>query len=55
MSIACTSAKLWTNSSRTFADDHRVTIYGDPSPQLVEMANAMMAGRVKWYSFLQGI
>lgn len=41
-----------------FADDHRVAIYGDPSPQLVEMANAMMSKglvRVKWYSFLQGI
>lgn len=38
-----------------FADDHRVTIYGDPSPQLVEMANTMMAGRIKRYSFLQGI
>ncbi len=38
-----------------FADAHAVTVYGDPSPQLVEMANAQMAGRVKWYSFLQGL
>jgi len=38
-----------------FADDHRVTVYGDPLPQLVEMANSMMAGRVKWYFFLQGM
>ncbi len=38
-----------------FADAHAVTVYGDPSPQLVEMANAQMAGRIKWYSFLQGL
>jgi len=38
-----------------FADDHRINIYGDPSPQLVEMVNTKMAGRVKWYSFLQGL
>ena len=38
-----------------FADDHTVTVYGNPSPQLVEAANAQMAGRVKWYSFLQGL
>lgn len=38
-----------------YADAHAVTVYGDPSPQLVEVANAQMAGRVKWYSFLQGL
>ena len=38
-----------------FADAHAVAVYGDPSAQLVEMANAQMAGRVKWYSFLQGL
>lgn len=38
-----------------FADAHAVTVYGDPSPQLKEVANAQMAGRVKWYSFLQGL
>ncbi len=38
-----------------FADDHRVVIYGDPSPQFVEMGNTQMAGRIKWYSFLQGL
>ncbi len=38
-----------------FADAHAVAVYGDPSPRLVEMANAQMAGRVKWYSFLQGL
>src|SRR5512135_279715 len=34
-----------------FADAHAVTVYGDASPQLVEMGNRMMAGRIKWYSF----
>jgi len=38
-----------------FADDHVVTVYGDASPQLVDLANAQMAGRVKWYSFLEGL
>lgn len=38
-----------------FADGHVVAVYGDPSPQLVEAANAQMAGRVKWYSFLKGL
>ena len=38
-----------------FADAHAVTVYGDPSPQLKAMANAQMADRVKWYSFLQGL
>lgn len=38
-----------------FADAHAVTVYGNPSPELVEMANAQMAGRVKWYSFFQGL
>ena len=38
-----------------FADAHIVSIYGDPSPQLVEAANAQMPGKIKWYSFLQGL
>ena len=38
-----------------FAGAHAVTVYGDPSPQLVEIGNAQMAGRIKWYSFLQGL
>ena len=40
---------------REFADDHTVTVYGEPSPQLVEMAKRMPPGSVKWYSFLQGL
>jgi quinol monooxygenase YgiN len=38
-----------------FAVAHEVTVYGDPSPQLVGMGNAQMAGRIKWYSFLRGL
>jgi quinol monooxygenase YgiN len=41
-----------------FADDHRMKVYGDPSPQLVEHANALPPEHlrgIKWYSFLQGL
>ena len=38
-----------------FADDHAVSVYGEPSPQLMEMAGRMPQGSVKWYSFLQGL
>ena len=40
---------------REFADDHAVTIYGDPSPQLVHAANAQKGVNIKWYSFLEGL
>ena len=38
-----------------FADDHTVSVYGEPSAQLVELAKRMPKGSVKWYSFLQGL
>lgn len=38
-----------------FADNHTVTVYGKPSPRLVEMASRMPEGSVRWYSFLQGL
>jgi hypothetical protein len=38
-----------------FADNHTVTVYGEPSLQLLEMAGRMPQGSVKWYSFLQGL
>jgi quinol monooxygenase YgiN len=38
-----------------FADNHTVTVYGEPSPKLVGMARRMPQGTVKWYSFLQGL
>ena len=43
---------------REFADDHRMKVYGDPSAQLVEYANALPPEHlrgIKWYSFLQGL
>jgi quinol monooxygenase YgiN len=43
---------------REFADDHRITVHGDPSPQLMELVNTHApggAGGAKWYSFLQGL
>jgi quinol monooxygenase YgiN len=38
-----------------FADNHSVTVYGEPSPQLVQMASRMPKGSVKWYSFFRGL
>ncbi len=38
-----------------FADAHNVSVYGEASPRLVAMGNAQMAGRIRWYSFLQGL
>jgi quinol monooxygenase YgiN len=37
------------------AGNHTVTVYGEPSPQLLEMAKRMPQGSVKWYSFFQGL
>ena len=41
-----------------FAEDHVMTAYGEPSPELFAMVEAMQkAGHVKitWFSFLQGL
>jgi quinol monooxygenase YgiN len=43
------------NLFNEFAEGHAVTIYGDPSPQLVEIANAQKGVDIKWYSFLKGL
>jgi quinol monooxygenase YgiN len=43
--------KLFTE----FADDHAVCVYGEPSPKLLEMAERMPPGSVKWYSFFGGL
>jgi len=39
---------------REFADNHKVRVYGKPSPRLMEMAKRMPEGSVTWYSFLLG-
>jgi quinol monooxygenase YgiN len=38
-----------------YADDHRVMVYGKPSPQLMEMSKRMPQGSVKWYSLVKGL
>jgi quinol monooxygenase YgiN len=39
-----------------FADAHNVTVYGEPSQELVDFAAARMPpGSVKWYQFFDGI
>jgi quinol monooxygenase YgiN len=38
-----------------FADDHTVILYGEPSPQLMEMAKRMPEGSVKSYAFFKGL
>ena len=39
-----------------FADDHRVSVYGDPPPMLVERVEQSPMGRtVKWFRFLSGL
>jgi quinol monooxygenase YgiN len=40
---------------KEFADGHAVTIYGEPSPQLVAIANTYKDVNIKWYLFLQGL
>jgi quinol monooxygenase YgiN len=37
-----------------FADNHAVTIYGEPSPQLVELVKHVPGLSIKWYSFVEG-
>ena len=51
MNIGEALDKLFTE----FADDHAVSVYGEPSPRLLEMAKRMPQGSVKWYSFLRGL
>jgi quinol monooxygenase YgiN len=43
--------KLFSES----ADGHAVSVYGEPSPELLKIASRMPPGSVKWYSFLQGL
>jgi quinol monooxygenase YgiN len=44
--------KLFTE----FGDAHNVTVYGEPSKQLVDFAAANMPpGSVRWYQFLDGL
>ncbi len=38
-----------------YADNHNVLVFGEPSPELFEMGNKLMAGRIRWFSFLNGL
>ena len=38
-----------------YATDHSVVIYGDPSPEVMQIAAKMEGAGVKTYSFLQGL
>jgi hypothetical protein len=38
-----------------FADGHQVALYGDPPAEFVARVEAGRGGKVKWYSFLQGL
>jgi quinol monooxygenase YgiN len=39
-----------------YADNHFMTIYGEPSPQLIELVKSLHVERqIKWFSFVTGI
>jgi quinol monooxygenase YgiN len=39
-----------------YADNHFMTIYGEPIPQLVDLARAHhMERHIKWFSFVKGL
>ena len=39
-----------------YADNHFMTIYGEPTPQLVDLAKAHhMEQHIKWFSFVKGL
>ena len=39
-----------------YADNHFMTVYGDPAPELVELVKAhRMEKQFKWFSFVKGL
>jgi hypothetical protein len=39
-----------------YADNHFMTIYGEPSPQLIDLVKELhMEHQIKWFSFFQGL
>jgi hypothetical protein len=45
-----------TRLFREFADNHLMTIYGEPVPELVELSKAThMQDHIKWFSFVKGL
>lgn len=43
-----------TKLFQDYADNHFMTVYGDPSPRLLELFKAHKVG-FKWFSFVQGL
>jgi hypothetical protein len=39
---------------KDYADNHFMTVYGDPSPPLLDLLKAHAVG-FKWFSFLKGL
>jgi quinol monooxygenase YgiN len=39
-----------------YADNHFMTIYGEPSPELVDLVKSLhMEMQIKWFSFVEGL
>ena len=39
-----------------YADNHFMTIYGEPSPQLLDLVKSLhMEKQIKWFSFVNGL
>ena len=39
-----------------YADNHFMTIYGEPTPQLIDLVRAQhMEKQIKWFSFVKGL
>jgi quinol monooxygenase YgiN len=50
------TADAVTTLFANFADDHRVAVFGEPSPELVKRVEAgPRRGQAEWYRFLQGL
>ena len=39
-----------------YADNHFMTIYGEPSTELIDLVKALhMERQIKWFSFVKGL
>jgi hypothetical protein len=39
-----------------YADNHYMTIYGEPTPQLIDLVKALhMENQIRWFSFVKGL
>ena len=39
-----------------YADNHFMTIYGEPSPELIDLVKSLhMEKQIKWFSFVEGL